>query len=191
MHTSIKLPLCLTILLSTTSYTAAANTKSLHGEYNVVKGEVKTYNITEQKIFAIPEQLGTYKIVLKHADWNGLSDSDKAITHRKLSLRGILKGKINPFNFTAEHVLTDLNRSYVLRTDNDVMVIESGDLFCSTGMPMVIKEYVNLVQGEGVYSNLISGTIALHGVIDNCPFSATYGQNDLTVIPEESSVVLE
>lgn len=181
----------LTLSLFTSLSHAASEDKGLHGQYSVLNGQVETIDVTEDRLFSPPEQLGSFSIVLKHADWSGLSEAEKEVTERKVKLKGILKGKINPLNFKARHVLTSSDRDYVLRSSDDVMIIESGDLFCSSGQPLHIKEYVNLVSGQGKYANLVTGTIALSGVIDNCPTSPTFGQNNLTVIPEESVVVMQ
>ena len=87
--------------------------------------------------------------------------------------------------------MIDDDRTFSLHSAYDVFIPLQGDLFCSGGEPMIIKEYVNLVGATGVYENLQSGTIVLEGTVNNCPGFADYGKYDFDIVPDESVLIFE
>ena len=92
-------------------------------------------------------------------------------------------GKLDPATFLVDHRLLTASREGGLITEDDVFIPESGDPFCSEGVPLEGTEIINVVAGQGKFSHLLEGQIIVTGRIDNCPGSATAGQNDFTVIP--------
>ncbi|MCW8108376.1 hypothetical protein OPS25_07700 [Alteromonas ponticola] len=173
------------------SYSAFASTHSLKGEYKVVYGGVKTMEVSNPLANEAPEQLGRYSVWLVKADWDSLSSEEKVKTKYLVKMQGTLRGQVNPLDFTARHTMVGDSRSYIIRSEGDVLFPISGDPFCSTGEPMQVREQVNLVSGSGTYANLTSGSIMLEGIINNCPHLEDFGKNDFKVIPSQSSIVFE
>ena len=166
----------------------------VQGSYTVVSGSVETFDISSDPTKL--EQLGTYSILLKNTEWNRLPWRDKLRVRKYVHITGSLKGTIDVSNLytvgpVVSHVMIDDDRSTVIRSENDVFYPVSGDLFCSTGSPMEILEYVNLVGATGQYENLTSGTISLSGTVNNCPGQEDYGKYDLSVVPGESTLIFE
>ncbi len=170
------------------------SSRIVQGSYTVVSGTVETFDISSDP--SKLEQLGTYSILLKNTGWNSLPWRDKLRVKKYVSISGSLKGTIDVTNLysvgpVVSHVMIDDDRSTIIRSANDVFYPVSGDLFCSTGAPMQILEYVNLVGATGKYENLTAGTISLAGTVNNCPGMENYGKYDLTVVPGESTLIFE
>ena len=189
MKNMIKTALLATVLCS--SFSSMALAKTAKGTYVPVKGTVETFEVSDPSQNEAPEQLGTFTIELVNKDWQGLTGQERKTTHRKIKVEGIVAGKINPATGLASHKLVGEDRGYTLFSANDLLIPQSGDFFCSGGTPLVINEQINLVKGTGQYSNLHTGTIVLSGVVNNCPGSEGFGENNLEIIPNKGSVTFD
>ncbi|QPG05210.1 hypothetical protein IT774_13940 [Salinimonas marina] len=174
-----------------TSFSSMASSKMAKGTYVPVKGTVETFEVSDPSLGEAPEQLGTYKIELVNKDWKSLSGQERKTTRHKIKVEGLLVGKFNPMTGLASHKLVGEDRDYTLRSENDVLIPQSGDFFCSGGTPLVINEHINLVKGTGRYSNLHTGTIVLTGVVNNCPGTEGFGENNLKIVAHEGSVTFD
>ena len=170
------------------SFSSMASSKTAKGTYVPVKGTVETFTMSDPSQGEAPQQLGTYKIKLVNKDWKSLSGQERKTTHRKIKVEGVLVGTIDPLTGLASHRLVGEKRDYTLRSENDVLIPQSGDFICSGGTPLVINEHINLVKGTGQFSNLHTGTIVLSGVVNNCPGSEDFGQNNLEIVPNQGGV---
>lgn len=189
MKTQIKL-LALAALF-TASFTSHASDKVVQGTYVPVKGTVETFEVSDPTQGEAPQQLGRYKIYLVNSAWRSMSSAERDATQYLIKVEGLVAGEIDPATLLVSHKLLDDDHNYTLRSANDFFVPQSGDLFCSTGTPLVIQEQINLVKGTGIYANLSEGTIMLNGVINNCPTLPDFGKNVLEVIPYQGSVTFE
>ncbi|QCZ93346.1 hypothetical protein [Salinimonas iocasae] len=189
MNTKIKL-LALAALF-TASFTSHASEKAVHGTYVPVKGTVETFEVSDPTLGEAPEQLGRYKIYLVNSAWRSMSAEERKSTRYLIKVEGLVAGKIDLATLLVSHKLLDDDHRYTLRSENDFFIPQSGDLYCSTGTPLVIQEQINLVKGTGQYSNLSEGTIMLNGVINNCPGESDFGKNVLEIIPFQGSVTFE
>lgn len=168
--------------------------KLVQGTYTVSAGSVETFDISSSATTL--EQLGSFDITLENTDWDSLPGSQKKNIKKTVHIKGKLKGTIDLTNLytvgpVVSHVMVDDERSFVLRSANDVFFPQSGDLACSEGAPMQILEYVNIESATGEYSNLLGGSIALQGVVNNCPGMEDFGKYDLTIIPGESTLIFQ
>lgn len=168
-----------------TMITPLANAGYLNGEldgtYRPIGGSAETLEIGGA---TAPEQLGDIVIYLEREDWNDLPYSERIRVRRYLIVYGQLRGLVDPTTFLAQHVLVNDDRGGALFTENDFLIPESGDPFCSTGTPMTGIETVNIVRGSGVYQNLIQGQLKLSATINNCASSPEYGQNDFVILED-------
>ena len=168
--------------------------KIIQGTYTVSSGTVETFDISSS--LTMLEQLGSFDIILVNTDWHTLSGRQKDNIRKTVHIKGTVKGTIDLANLytvgpVVSHVIVDDERSFVLRSANDVFFPQSGDLTCSEGEPMQILEYVNIESATGEYSNLLGGSIALQGVVNNCPGMENFGKYDLTIIPGESTLIFQ
>ena len=172
----------------------SSDSRVVKGTYTITKGTVETFDVSTDLVKL--EQLGQFEIVLKSTDWKSFSKEERKSIKKQEKVKGVLKGTIDLTNFftagpVISHVMIDDDRTFSLHSAYDVFIPLQGDLFCSGGEPMIIKEYVNLVGATGVYENLQSGTIVLEGTVNNCPGFADYGKYDFDIVPDESVLIFQ
>lgn len=158
------------------------------GEYVPVDGSAESMEVSRPELGELPNQLGSFKIKFKRLGWSDLSKNDKKRIAKEFEVEGVFRGDFNP-DFTAKHKFVNEKRSGVLYTQNDFLIPSQGDLFCASGVPLGGTEQLNFVSGTGDYAGLISGTIYLNAVINNCYGESDFLQNDFTVVEDMGSMV--
>ncbi|QJR82134.1 hypothetical protein CA267_015945 [Alteromonas pelagimontana] len=182
-----KVSLVTSLLIS--PFTAFSAEKIAKGTYSAQSGWVKTYETADLANRTSPQQLGVYEIQLINTGWKDIPPRERKGIQRKITLKGVLLGVIDSQTFIASHTMADINRQYVIRSEGDQVLPTSGDPYCSTGVPMTVREQVNLTSATGAYANLAGGTLYFEGTVNNCPTDPEFGKNDLEVLPTMGEVV--
>lgn len=146
-------------------------TAQYSGAYKVKKGFSETLSVSAT------EQLGKMRVVLK-------SENRSFHSKNKIVIVGALRGTLNPADLTLSHILVNKDRTGTIYTAGDtITVFHEGDQLCSSGIPFVFEERLNIVKGSGIYSGVQYGSyIDVKGVVNNCPELPEYGRNDFEVI---------
>lgn len=185
MNKGIVLILALSLLLS---FSSAAAQKDYKGRYIAVKAWASTMEVSRPQLGESPKQQGRFKMVLKKEGWDKLSKEERSTIHKKLVITGHVTGKMNLQTGTMDHIFSSNRRAGILFTQEDILNIVKGDLYCSSGEPMEIIETINVIAGQGVYSNLSAGELQLSGTVNTCIGHANYLQNDFYLSNDSSYI---
>jgi len=177
-----------TCLLFAGTVTAKNKKGVLEGEYVPINGGGESTEVSRPALGELPNQLGTFKIKLKRVGWNDLSKEDKKRIAKKVVIEGVFRGQMKP-DFTFEHTLVNEDRTGIMYTKGDFLILSQGDLFCSSGVPLKGTEQLNLVGGSGDYAGLSTGTIYLSVTVNNCFGENDFLKNELKVNEDVGSVV--
>ncbi|WP_448549965.1 hypothetical protein [Thalassotalea fusca] len=157
--------------------------KQYRGKYVTKKGWAKTFETARMELGDSPRQQGRYRIVLVKEDWHALSLEEKATTHRRITISGVITGTVSLQTGKASHVLVNKSRTGVIYSADDTLIPEAGDFFCSQGVPLTGVEEIKVTEGSGDFANLTGGSIFVEGVVNMCVGDSDYRKNTFTIIP--------
>ena len=161
---------------------AEKNAGVLDGNYIPVSGQSFSREVSRLSMGESPRQVGRYKIVLKRQGWAQLSDAEKIRIRKRLVIRGEFTGVMDMNTMTLNHTLVNEDKSGTMYSQGDFLIPEQGDGICSTGVPLLGIEQVNLVSGTGEFKDLVAGTLYFDAKVNNCPEQEGYLQNQFDVV---------
>lgn len=153
-------------ILSVNSFAGTTNS------YDVKQGYAKTSVVSET------EQLGVFSLIIKS------DQKEKRKKSKTIRINGVIRGILDPSTFTLTHTFVNHSRTGTLITAGDSITnIYSGDPSCANGsVPFSIEETLFIVAGTGIYADVEAGSyVTVDGVVNNCPDSPNYLQNNFTV----------
>ncbi|MDX2506329.1 MAG: hypothetical protein QNL62_17870 [Gammaproteobacteria bacterium] len=167
-------------VLGCTTVYAEEESIGLHGCYTADSGYVESASISES------QQIGTYRIILKHNNWTLLSDEDKSYTLKRFVAAGPILGNITSFDNTGQvilnHIISDKERRGFLMSHNDVFTPTTFPEPCNNESGYILTgiETVSIAAGTGIFADLNlqpGASIEVEGTVNSCS-----GENDFEVI---------
>lgn len=173
----------LSLFLTPASVLFASDNRVYEGCYVPTRGYVETQS------YSPLEQLGELKIVLRHENWKSLEPADQKRIARRLVIKGVLAGKVDPMTNLASHVITDKSRNGILFTSGDLFIPSTFDCFVN-GVPKLMtgREIINIVSGTGKFNAVQPSTVYVDGSINSCPTDPDFGKNDFQAVPNMGAV---
>ncbi|WP_199610701.1 hypothetical protein [Flocculibacter collagenilyticus] len=191
MKTFTKTALLSTSLLFLPNAFAGLFSGDIDGRYIPKAGYAKTLEVGRMQLGEAPKQQGKYQLVFERENWSSLSNSDQQRIRRFLIMYGTLSGEMDLSTYTLDHILVASDRNGAFYTEDDFLTPTEGDPVCASGTPLKGVEQINFVSGTGSYAHLISGTVYVDGVVNNCYGQEDFGQNNFQMIAEQGELVFD
>lgn len=172
--------LCLS--LGTFQASAGQNSGVLDGTYVPVSGHSFSREVSRISLGEAPRQVGRYSVVLNREGWSELSEQEKKRIRKRLVIRGEYTGVMDMGTMTLSHTLVNDEKTGTLYSQGDFLIPQQGDGYCSAGIPLTGVEQINFVAGTGDYEDLVTGTLVLHALVNNCPEEQDYLRNHFDVV---------
>lgn len=183
MYNKIFALFSLCFVLGGSSALADEVSMSLHGCYTVTRGHVESVAISQT------QQMGMYRIILKHNNWRSLSDKEQSHTIKRFVADGPILGNITGIDNTGKvyltHIMSDKESRGLLISQDSVYTPTTIPEPCNNSSSYILTgiETVSINAGTGIFAGLDpqqTASIQVEGTVNSCS-----GQNDFEVIDGE------
>ena len=201
MRSKILLSFLFSVLISIPckSLLAGQFTGVFEGFYIPVGGQVETMEVGLPAIqegiqvgIIQPRQQGIFDVILERKDWTGLPPKEKGRITRFIIFEGAIQGVTDTDTFKTNHIMSNYERDAAVYTKNDTIIPLAGDLVCSQGINLMVREILNIEAGIGRFAGIVKGgKIIVEGKIGNCPDSPSFLRNDFQIVDGEGGIEVD